>query len=130
MAQVQGELVDKYLIQKSSNHLIQVSPSIYKSSLTLSLTEYIIARKIVCSRNHNISCTECDSLLTVAQSIVDAGYAVLSEAFRTAFPKIKYTAEVARRRLLQMPLVSIVVGNPSTGTSLSYLLECQVGVNY
>ena len=50
--------------------------------------------------------------------------------FRTAFPKIKYTAEVARRRLLQMPLVSIVVGNHSTGTSLSYLLECQVGVNY
>ena len=122
--------MDRYLLQTSSSHLIQVSNSIYKSSLTLSLTEYIIARKIVCSRNHKSSCTECDSLLTVAQSIFDNGYTILSEAFRRVFPKIKYTAEIARRRLLQMPLVSIVVGNPSTGTSLSYLLECQVGVNY
>ena len=29
-----------------------------------------------------------------------------------------------------MPLVSIVVGDISTGKSLSHLLECQVGVNY
>lgn len=29
-----------------------------------------------------------------------------------------------------MPLVSIIVGDPSTGRSLSYLLEYQMGVNY
>ena len=29
-----------------------------------------------------------------------------------------------------MPLVSVVVGSPSTGRSLSYLFECQMGVDY
>ena len=124
------ELVDRYLMQKSSTHLIQVTPTIYKSSVYLNQNKYILARKTVCTRNHSTSCTECSSLLNIAQTVIDNGYTVLSEAFGNTFPGIKYTAKVARRRLLQMPLVSIVVGIPSTGRSLSYLLECQDGVNY
>ena len=89
------ELVDRYLMQKSSTYLIQVTPSICKSSVNLSLHEYILARKNVCTRNYSTPCTECDSLLNIAQTIIDNGYAVLSEAFRNAFPGIKYTAEVA-----------------------------------
>ena len=69
-------------------------------------------------------------LLNIAQTVIDDGYVVLSEAFCNAFPGVKYSAEVAWLKLLQMPLVSIVVGIPSTGRSLSYLLECQMGVNY
>lgn len=124
------ELVNKYVLQKSSTHLIQISPSICKSSVTLTLKEYMLARKFVCERNHPSSCTECNSLLTVAQQVVDNGHAVMSASFQNAFPKVKYSAEVARRRLLQMPLVSIVVGNPSTGTSLTFLLESQISVDY
>ena len=113
------ELIDKYLIQKSCTHLIQLTPSIYKSSVSLSLKEYVSARKTVCTKNHCTPCMECDSLLNIVQTVIDDGYVVLSEAFRNAFPGVKYSAEVARRKLLQMPLVSIVVGIPSTGRSLS-----------
>ena len=129
-ARSNAEIVNKYLSQKLSSHPIQVSSHIYKSSVNLSLQEYILARRSVCAKSHRPPCTECDSLLNTAQSIIDNGYLILSEAFRNVFPGIKYSAEVARRRFLQMPLVSIVVGDPSTGRSLSYLLECQMGVNY
>ena len=82
------ELVDKYLLQKREYHIIEVSPGIYKSSVSLSLKEYILARKTVCKKDHCSLCTECDSLLSIAQTIVDSGYVVLSEAFRNAFRKI------------------------------------------
>ena len=124
------ELVDKYLLQKREYHIIEVSPGIHKSSVSLSLKEYILAQKTVCKKDHCSPCTECDSLLSIAQTIVDSGYVVLSEAFRNAFLEIRYSAEVARHRLLAMPLVSIVVGSPSTGRSLSYLFECLMGVDY
>ena len=54
----------------------------------------------------------------------------MSEAFRKPFPAIKYTAEVACRKFHQMPLVNIIVGDPSSGTSCSYLLEHQPGTDY
>ena len=67
------ELVNKSLLQKSSTHRIQISSSIYKS-VNLSLKEYIFARKLVCERNHPSSCTECGSLLNIAQSVLDNGH--------------------------------------------------------
>ena len=125
-----NKLVSKYLSQKSSNHIINISPSIHKSSSELTLPEYITARKTVCTHTHLVGCKECDSFINIAQLILKNGFVVLSEAFRNSFPSIKYSAEAARRKLLQMPLVSIVVGNAATGKSLSYLLESCVGTNY
>ena len=66
----------------------------------------------------------------VAQSIVDNGYVIMSKAFRQSFLTIKYTAEVARRKFLQLPLVNIIVGDPLSGRSCSYLLEHQPGTDY
>ena len=54
----------------------------------------------------------------------------MSEAFRRSFPAIKYTAEVAYRKFVQMPLVNIIAGDPSSGTSYSYLLEYQPETEY
>ena len=42
----------------------------------------------------------------------------------------QYTAEVARQRFLQMPLVCIVVGYQKSGQSLSYLIENYSDMNY
>ena len=100
------------------------------SSTELTLSEYIAARKTVCTCTHLTGCKACDSFINVAKLILKNGFVVRSEAFRNAFSSIKYSAEAARRKLLQMPLVSIVVGNSATGKSLSYLLEGCVGTNY
>jgi len=62
--------------------------------------------------------------------IVTNGFISLSKAFHEAFPGIKYSAEVARRRFLQMPLVCIVMGDHKSGQSLSYLNETHSDMNY
>ena len=54
----------------------------------------------------------------------------MSKAFHEAFPSIKYSAEVAHRRFLQMPLMCIVVGDQKSGQSLSYLIENHSDINY
>ncbi len=111
------ELVSKYFAQKQSSHVIR----------SLTLQDYILARKTICANSHP---TQCDSLLISANSILENGSGILSEIFRKAFPGTKYTAEVAKRRFLQMPLVTILVGDPSSGRSLTYLIESQHGTNY
>ena len=54
----------------------------------------------------------------------------MSEVFRKVYPNVKYTAEIARRKFLQMPLVNIVIGNVSSGRACSYLIESQPGMDY
>lgn len=123
-----SELVHRYLSTKSYSRVMAVSKNIYVSSINnISLKDYILARRTVCTQKHPPTCVECDCLLMVAQNIADNGYVTMSEAFRRSFPDIKYTAEIARRKFLQMPLV---VGDPSSGTSCSYLLEHQPGTDY
>lgn len=125
------ELVQKYLSTKSYSRVVIVSKNVYVSSIdNISLKDYILARRSFCMQGHSTDCTECDSLLMVAQSIVDDGYVIMSEAFRKSFPTVKYTAEIARRKFLQMPLVNIIVGDPSSGKSRSYLLESRPGSDY
>ena len=55
---------------------------------------------------------------------------MLSEAFRIVAPDIKYTAEHARRLLLQMPLVAVRIGDPKKGTSFVILMEKIPGTDY
>ena len=126
-----GKLVQKYLSTKSYPRVVAVSKNIYVSSINdINLKDYILACRTVCAQKHSATCTECNSLLMIAQSIVDSGYVIMSEAFRKSFPDIKYTAEVARRKFFQLPLVSITVGDPSSGKSCSYLLENRPGTDY
>ena len=101
------------------------------SSFTnVSLSKYVSLRKEFCANKHNTPCSKCASFLTIAHSILKDGYVVMSEAFRNTFPHIKYTAEAARRKLFQMPLVCIVVGDVKSGQSVSYLLEYTHGLDY
>ena len=62
-------------------------------------------------------------MLSVAQAIVENGFVVMSTAFWDAFSGVEYSAEVAHRRFLQMPLVCIIVGEQKSGRSVAYLLE-------
>ena len=75
-------------------------------------------------------CKKCNGMLTVAQIVLDNGYCMLSEAFKTVSPEVKYTAEHARRKLLQMPLVSINIGEQNSGKSFAILMEKYPDTDY
>ena len=69
-------------------------------------------------------------MLKVANVILQQGYCTLSEAFKLVSPMVRYTAEHARRRLLQMPLICIRIGEPQKGQSFSILMEKFPGTDY
>lgn len=69
-------------------------------------------------------------MLQIANRVLQEGYVVLSEAYKLAFPHHSYKADIARQRLLQMPLTSIRIGSPSSGTALWFLVEFVEGVDY
>ena len=79
---------------------------------------------------HKQPCCKCNKLLEIGKRILDKGYCTLSSAFRSAFPTTKYTAERARRALLQIPLVAVRIGNPSDGNAYTILMEKYQGVSY
>ena len=61
-------------------------------------------------------------MLQVATTVFQEGFCVLSSAFKTVSPTVKYQTDTARRLLLQMPLVSVRVGSPSSGKSFIVLI--------
>ena len=80
----------------------------------LFLLEYVAARAAHCSTNHVRPCSsECYGVLMIDKTVLEQGYCSLSEAFNLTSPGVKYTAEHARRNVLQMPLVSIRIRDPS-----------------
>ena len=110
----------------------RVCDCVYVSRISgLSLSEYVAARAAHCSTNHaRPCCSGCDGLLMVGKTVLEQGYCSLSEAFKLASQGVKYTAEHARRKFLQMPLVSIRIGDPSRGQSFSILMEMFPGMDY
>ncbi len=96
----------------------------------LSLSDYVRAREAHCSRFHRSPCVNCERMLRVAQLVLTEGYCSLYPAFSIVSPGVKYTAETARRKLLQMPLVAVRLGNPNKGNSFTILLEYCHGVDY
>lgn len=126
-----GDLLQRYLSSKCYPRVVPLSSNIMVSSIkNINLKDCIIACRAVCTDKHEPDCMECDSLVEIAQSIINNGYIIMSEAFRKSFPGIKYSAEIARRKLFQLPLVSITVGDPSSGESCCYLLENRPGTDY
>ncbi len=96
----------------------------------LSLSEYTEARAVHCSQVHTNPCHKCERILQVARTVHEQGYCTLSKAFSMAAPDKEYTAERARSLLLQMPLVSVRMGDPAKGNSFSILMELYPGTDY
>ena len=133
MGRPKSELIPIYLAESKKRPFIQrVSDGIYVSLISgLSLNDYIAARTEYCLHTHTPQpCTDCTKMLNVAKSILQGGYCTLKDAFQMISSEVKYTAERARRKLLQMPLVSIRVGKPNDGNSFTLLLEHIQHVDY
>ena len=69
-------------------------------------------------------------MLKVAEAVANQGYIKLSDAFKFAFPSQTYKTDIARQRLLQIPLACIRLGDPKLGNSCWYLVAHVEGVNY
>lgn len=109
----------------------KVCDTVYVSLFSgLSLSEYTEALMTHCSYVHSKPCHKCERLLHVAGIVLEQGYCSLSKAFSVAAPGIKYNVSRARSLLLQMPLVSVGIGNPAKGCSFTILMEKYSGVDY
>lgn len=105
------------------------SENLYITNLhSLSLQEYITARSLICKAEHS-ACTECSSMLQIATNITANGHCRLSDSFKKAFPSVTYKTELARRKVLQMPLVCIRLKEPN-GHLIWYLFEYIEGTDY
>ena len=93
----------------------------FVSTCNMSLSKYASTLPEYCSRMHGSSCTVCQALLTVAQTVLDNGFVLLAQAFKSAFPNVTYHSHSAKQRLLQTPLAAICVGTPESGLAEVYL---------
>lgn len=111
----------------NSPRFFYVCDDICSSNLNgISLAEYIYALPHYCHLKHDPTCTLCPSLLTVASDVLNNGFSLLSSSFKSAFPQITYHSYSAKRLLLQLPLVSLRVGDLKSG----YIFEKVTGVCY
>ncbi len=94
------------------------------------MSDYADARSYVCKARHKQPCQLCLSMIKVAQKILHEGFLKLKDAFTMTSPGVSYTSLHARRKLLQMPLVSIGVGDKKNGNYCVYLVEKQSTVHY
>ena len=69
-------------------------------------------------------------MLQVATVILDQRFCKHHQAFEIVSPTVKYSANRAITKLLQMPLVSVRIGCASSGTSFTLLLEMFSGTDY
>ena len=95
----------------------------------LSLEEYVEVRSLVCSTTQKQPCENCCGLLQVGNEALRKGFCGLSQLVM-AYPGAAYRPWDARRRMLQMPLVSDEIGNRSRGTYYIFLVEKQDHVKY
>ena len=96
----------------------------------LSLINYVKARRFVCYERHDQPCVLCSAMLEVAPKIIEEGCMKLKTAFEIVSPNVTYTALHARRKLLQMPLAALGIGERSQGNYSIFLVEKNSSVHY
>lgn len=127
------ELISVYLEQKKSalGNPMLVCDGVHVSLVSgLTLSEHASALTAHCSSSHVPPCISCSRCLKVIEIVYEQGYCILSEAYKLVSEVVKYTAERARNKLLQMPLVAIRIGDPDTGYSFTVLVEKFSGTDY
>ena len=119
-----------YRKQSLSNYAV-IGENICISKLhDLSLKEDIDIKTYICEQEHFQPCPDCPLLLCAAKFILQDHICSLPDVFKASFPGVTYTAEHAKCRLLQMPLATLRLGQPSTGNSKIVVMEKFSEVNY
>ena len=69
-------------------------------------------------------------MINAAEMILRECICPLSSVFKKNFENVTYTAVAAKRRLLQMPVVTLRIEEPSSGNSKWYTMEFIKGLDY
>lgn len=69
-------------------------------------------------------------MMQVAKIVLEHSFCRLCQAFKVVSPTVRYSTSRAITKLLQMPLVAVQIGNASSGTSFTILLEKFQGTDY
>ena len=101
----------------------RVSDDISVSNCEHTLSEYAATLPKYCSLMHKSTCSVCPAFLSVAKKILENGFVQLAEAFKSAFPQVTYHSNSAKRRLLQLPLAAIPIGEQKSGVSEVYFYQ-------
>ena len=127
-----SELVAKIdQISHTSTTFDQISDDVCCSKCQeISLADYAYALPQFCTIKHKSTCSICPALVNVAQNVLQNGFVLLTDAFRSAFPNVTYHSHSAKHCLLQLPLVALRVGIPESGVAELYVCEYFLAVNY
>ena len=118
----------KYSDRHKKNIYSGVSVCHYSS---LSLSDYVLARSEFCSGTHHQPCCRCSKIQEVADTILKEEFIALHKAYQLVSPNTKSDIMVkAKRKLLQLPLVPITIGQPNSGAAFTLLVEHQQFLNY
>uniref|UniRef100_A0A1X7STF2 Uncharacterized protein n=1 Tax=Amphimedon queenslandica TaxID=400682 RepID=A0A1X7STF2_AMPQE len=69
-------------------------------------------------------------MIHAATLVLENGFVSLAATYRSAFPNSSYTAEHARQRLLQLPLMCFLIGHASEGNAQYILMENNPGASH
>ena len=92
----------------------------------ISLQEYCTVLPCFCNMVHAQPCSECHSCISLAKLVLDSFIVPLGESYRIAFPTLDYHLYTARRKVLQLPLVGLLLGNPPVW----HLMEYKEAIDY
>ena len=94
----------------------------------LNLKDYCLARKLYCKTYHK-HCTQCTKMINAVHAVIDKGICFLRSLFQSSFPGVTYNAVNAKHRLLQMPLVTLLLKINKEVPKL-YVMALIPGVDY
>ena len=108
-----NELMNIYIPYRSHSHKhIKLKDNVCVSSnVYLTLNEFMLACKEHCKLHHSHSLyTERNGLINTAKLVTDHGFYSRLQIF----PGVSYSSATAKRKLLQMPLAAITLGEPTS----------------
>ena len=78
------------------------------------MREFIVYHKLYCQQHHKRPCTKCETLLEIANYIVQEEIVKLSVLWRAFFPNVIYESDKAMLKILKLPVAIFRQKGPST----------------
>ena len=127
------EILQRYLSHvKVNKSAEQPGRGIYLSRICdMTLTEFILARKLYCKMQVHFrweECTQCLPLIKLANEISGHGLCQVSSLFKNLFSSNRYRSEKAVRKLMQLPVAVFELEIPGKGSQRLFVTELNTGL--
>ena len=135
MCSPEKEILQRYFSHvKVNKSAEQPGRGIYLSRICdMTLTEFILARKLYCKMQVHSrweECTQCLPLIKLANEISGHGLCQVSSLFKNLFSSNRYRSEKAVRKLIQLPVAVFELEIQGKGSQRHFVTELNPGVDY